>query len=252
MRSRLHVLLVLLLAGSVHAATAQEFGPGRHMITRPLSLTSNQVLRGAGSGNTTLYFPQGLVSMGAPCRTAPQDCHQWGGGVISLTGTNARLQGVTIEFPPHAWEHWSPRNQGYNGVNFAQCTHCSAEDVVVRNADVGIVLTGSAHVTVENTAVYANPSGAHIHYADTAGQNSTINDFKAYGDSVHGLAGNWGAQNITFSNGWGTSLRLEPDHNGPATENMLYQNITGRIKSIQQTNRTGRPVDARFINVGGH
>ena len=252
MRFHRHVLLVLLLTGSVHAA-AQDFGPGRHVMTRPLVLHSHQVLRGAGSEQTLLYFPEGLVAMGVPCTNKyEKDCHQWRGGVISLTGTNVHLQGVTIEFPPHPWAHWSHDNQGYNGVSFYQCTHCSAEDVVVRNADVGIALSWSEYVTVENTAVYANPSGAHIHYADTAGRNSTINNFKAYGDSTHGLVGSWGAQNTVFSNGWGTSLRLEPDHNGPATENMLYRNITGRIRSIQRTNRAGKPVDAQFINVGGH
>jgi hypothetical protein len=222
----------------------RQFGPGRYVITNPFVLTSNQILRGAGSGKTVLYFPKGLVGMGAcksPC--------EWGHGVIKLAGSNVRVEGLTIEFPPHKWTHHG--GQGYNGLFFSSCNNCSARDVVVRNSDQGVSINFGQGNRVENTAVYANPGYAHYHYAFTGGRNSTVNNFKAYGNSVHGLTGNWGPENVTFSNGWGEYLRLEADHNGPATKNMVYQNISGKIKSIQSTNRARKRVSATFINIGG-
>jgi hypothetical protein len=234
---------------SVEGATTLKFGRGRHVITEPITLRSYQVLRGAGADHTTLYFPHGLEGMGVNCRNG--SC-EWRRGVITLSGTQVGLEGVTIAFPAHRWKHWAATtNGGYNGVSFDSCTHCWAEDVVVYNADLGIAVNGGHHNWVEDTAVHANPSGAHIHYSFTGGWNSTINNFQAHGDSVHGLAGNWGPQHVVFSNGWGESLRLEADHNGPATKNILYKNISGKIKSIQRRNRAGRPVDATFINIGG-
>ena len=41
----------------VSGTKGQSFGPGRYVITDQLILSSGDVLGGAGSDNTTLYFP---------------------------------------------------------------------------------------------------------------------------------------------------------------------------------------------------
>ena len=230
------------------------FGPGRHVITEQILLSSGDVLSGAGSDQTTLYFPDGLIGMGHMCPSL-KDCWSWENGVIVASGTEIGIQNVTIEFPAHTFTHYKQElgaQPGYNGDAFEACDNCWAKDVRVINSDVGFIARWSSNVTIEDTSVTANDDGSHIHYGiSTYSNNVLVNVFSTYNDSHHGLTAQWGAEHGVFSNGTLIGpTDIEPEHNGPVSTT-LYSNIHGDVRRVQKFNRDDQPVSASLVNVNG-
>jgi hypothetical protein len=230
------------------------FGPGRHVITEQILLSSGEVLSGAGSDQTTLYFPDGLIEMGHICRSL-KDCWSWENGMIVASGTEIGVQNLTIEFPAHSFSHYKQElgaQPGYNGIVFESCENCWAKDVHVINSDVGFIARWSNNVTIEDTSVTANNNGSHLHYSiSTYSNDILVNIFSTYGDSHHGITAQWGVEQGVFSNGTLIGpTRIEPEHNGPVSTT-LYSDTHGDVDSIQMFNRNGDPVSASFVNVNG-
>lgn len=242
------------------AATVQ-FRAGRFVIDSLIVLSDGQVLRGAGRERTILYFPNGLKGLGLPCGHKGVDCYDWANGVIRADGKEIGIEDLTIEFPKHEWSHYQgDKSEGYNGIALSRCTDCWVKNVTIRNSDSGLFLQdSSSHVTVDGLHVYANAGvKSHLHVAISSfSSNNLITNFRIYGTSFHGLTGNWGSYSNAFVNGWGESIRIEPDHNcngvgGTASccPDMMYSNIEGTIESIQTKDRAGQILQTVLWNVG--
>jgi hypothetical protein len=230
------------------------FGPGRHVVNKQIILSSGDVLSGAGSDKTTLYFPDGLIGMGHICPDL-RDCWSWENGVIVASGTDIGIQNLTIEFPAHTFTHYNQElgaQPGYNAIAFETCENCWAKDVHVVNSDVGFIARWSNNVTIEDTSVTANNDGSHIHYAiSTYSNDILVNAFSTYNDSHHGLTAQWGVERGVFSNGTLIGpTDIEPEHNGPVSTT-LFSNIHGDVRRVQKFNRDDEPVSASFVDLNG-
>jgi hypothetical protein len=238
-----------------------RFDSGRFTIDHLIRLSDGDVLRGAGRDKTVLYFPKGLKDLGEPCGHKGVDCFDWGNGVIRASGKEIGIEDLTIEFPTHEWCHYcGDKNGGYNGMSLSGCTDCWVKNVTIRNCDSGLFIEmRSSNVTAEGVDVFTNPGiKSHLHIAISGfSSNNLVTGFKLYGTTFHGLTGNWGSFSNVFANGWGETLRIEPDHNcngvGGAESccpDMLYSNITGTVESVQARDRSRQPLTAILWNVG--
>jgi hypothetical protein len=233
---------------------------GTFTINSLIRLTSGQVLRGAGRDKTILYFPNGLRDLGEPCGNPGVDCYDWKNGVIRANGNEIGIEDLTIEFRDHGWCHYcGSNNGGFNGIELQNCTNSWVKNVTVRKSDTGIFISGGSNNTVDGVHVYPMTGlTTHIHFAISAfAKNNLVTNFRAYGNTAHGVTGNWGVDTNVFSNGWGENLYIEPDHNcngaGGAescSPNMMYSNITGTISGIQTVDRAGNPLQTILWNVG--
>jgi hypothetical protein len=253
-------------------AATKTYAAGKFTIKKQIILKDGEVLRGAGRDKTTLYFPDGLKQMGVLCRDGTKDntdCFDWPAskniaglymGVIGLQGSSIGVEDLTIEFPAsHAWKHYANyNNSGYNGFELKECTDCWIRDVTIKNTDNGIMVNGGKNNTLAGLHIYTRPGGGHIHIAYSSGtQDNLAINFKVYGTSSHGLTMNWASVGNVFADGWGESIRVEPDHNcngvgGAASccKHMLYSNIAGKISSIQKKDRAGNPIPSTLWNLG--
>jgi hypothetical protein len=238
-----------------------SLGPGRHVIDTLIRLSDGDILRGAGRDVTVLYFPKGLKALGEPCGHKGVDCYDWKNGVISASGKMIGIEDLTIEFPAHAWCHYcGDRNEGYNGIALSGCTDCWVKNVTIRQCDSGLFIENhSSNNTAEGVHVYVNDGvKSHLHITVSGfSTDNLVTDFKLYGSSYHGLTANWASTSNVFANGWGESLRIEPDHNcngkgGAASccPDILYSNIAGKVESIQTHDRGRNPLQAILWNVG--
>ncbi|MCB0666642.1 MAG: hypothetical protein KDC80_12490 [Saprospiraceae bacterium] len=237
------------------------FGPGRFTIDSLIRLSDGEILRGAGPDHTILYFPAGLKTMGEPCGHEGVDCFDWGNAVIRAEGREIGIEDLSIEFPEHAWCHYCGKeNEGYNAISLRRSTDCWVKNVKIRNSDSAIFIEDqSSNNTVESVTIIPQiPGKAHLHIAVSGYSTyNLIRDFRLFGSSFHGLTANWGSASNVFTNGWGESLRIEPDHNckGPGgvascCPHILYSNITGKVESIQTVNRAKEPLNTDLWNVG--
>jgi hypothetical protein len=233
---------------------------GRFTINSLIRLTSGQVLRGAGKDKTILYFPNGLRELGEPCGNPGVDCYDWKNAVIRATGIEIGIEDLTIEFRDHGWCHYcGSNNGGFNGIELKDCTNSWVKNVAVRKSDTGVFISGGSNNTVDGVDVYPMTNlMTHIHVAISGfAKNNLVTNVRAYGNTAHGLTGNWGVENNVFSNCWGENLYIEPDHNcnggggaASCSPNMMYSNITGTIRGIQTVDRAGNPLQTVLWNVG--
>lgn len=221
------------------------YGPGRHVVTNRIVLGEGEVLRGAGVDRTTIYFPEGLDGMGY-LNGGRAGNWDWWGGVIWVEGSNAGIEGLTIEFPPHEYTHHHGR--GFNGVVFQPGVRDSwAHDVRILNYDTGITFYRSKNCTADTIELSPNTAGdgAHVDVNMTrATGNLATRITLLRGRSIHGLAGNWGGGTNVFSNAValpGSLFSIDPDHNGPTARHFLYSNIQGKTRFT--TWRGDRPDD---------
>jgi hypothetical protein len=233
---------------------------GRFTINNLIRLTSGQVLRGAGRDKTVLYFPDGLRELGEPCGNPGVDCYDWKNGVIRANGTEIGIEDLTIEFRDHGWCHYcGSNNGGFNGIELQNCTNSWVKNVTIRKSDNGLFISGGSNNTVDGVHVYPMTGlTTHLHIAISGfAKNNLVTNCRAYGDTNHGITGNWGVDTNVFANTWGENLYIEPDHNcngaggtASCSPNMMYSNITGTIKGIQTVDRAGNPLQTVLWNVG--
>ncbi|WP_258100424.1 T9SS type A sorting domain-containing protein [Marinoscillum pacificum] len=236
-----------------------NFDEGIHIIESPLSIRSGQVLRGAGQHKTILYFPNGLKGMHQPCGHSGGDCYDWQNAVIELTGIETGIEDLTILFNPHEWcHHCGEDNFGYNGIELDHCSNCWVKNVSIKNADNGLFIREGHYNTVDGLNVHANPNNSHLHIAVSRfSKYNLIINFNAFGSSFHGITANWGVDYCVFANGWGEDLYIEPDHNCngvggevSCSSNILYSNISGKIRGIQSVDRLNKPLETILWNIG--
>jgi hypothetical protein len=235
-----------------------SYPAGRFTINNLIRLTSGQVLRGAGRDQTILYFPNGLRDLGEPCGNAGVDCYDWKNGVIRANGTEIGIEDLTIEFRDHGWCHYcGTNNGGFNGIDLQNCTNSWVKNVTIRKSDSGVIISGGSNNTIDGVHVYPIAK-THIHFAISGfAKNNLVTNFRAYGETFHGITGNWGVNTNVFANGWGENLYVEPDHNcngsggsASCSPNMMYSNISGTIKGIQTRDRAGNALQTVLWNVG--
>lgn len=218
-----------------------SYPAGIFTINKKIILGPRQILRGAGRDKTFLYFPNGLVGMGHPCSQSidAMDCWDWDGGVIDIV--NGRMTGVedlTIVFPEHPYKHH--KGQGFNGIKCGNCINTWIKNVGIKHADVGVNYIGGHHNTAINLIYTANPTksgGSHSAMQYTGTRDNLARNIQMYGETFHGLSGNWGASRCVFSNIYGSPVEAEPNHGGPTSMSFLYSNAQGTGFIINQGNR---------------
>ena len=114
---------------------------GRHTITQQILLTGTHVLKGAGIGLTTLYFPNPLsVMLNNPVPPSGQSPYSWQDGVIQvLDGVECGIEDLTIEFPLTQYPgHF--REQGYNGISLRRSMDCWVRNIEIIHSDSGLFI----------------------------------------------------------------------------------------------------------------
>ena len=155
-------------------------------------------------------------------KTGGNNACDWDTGVIRATGSEIGLEDFTVEFPPHGYQHHN--GQGFNGPALDHCTNCWIKNVKVINADEGFPIRSGGQNTLDGVEVVG---GYHNYIHMTTTSQNLVTNFKVSSGSIHGLSGNWGTTGGVYSNGFGTPVKVEPDHNGPRTTGLLYSNIQG-------------------------
>jgi hypothetical protein len=159
----------------------------------------------------------------APTSGDTRNGWDWNGAVIETWGDEVSVEDLTIEFGPHSYKHHA--GQGFNGIMIQwPSRNCWVRDVAILNADDAILVNGYS-CTVHRVRIIG---GHHIQIAYTGTDHNLAHDLALAGGSHHGLTGNWGANHSVFS--WavpidGRGIRVEPDHNGPHTFDLLYQDV---------------------------
>lgn len=217
-----------------------SYPAGIFTLDKKIMLYPKQVLRGAGKDKTFLYFPKGLVGMGRPCSESidKMDCWDWDGGVIDIVdGRMTGVENLTIVFPEHPYVHH--KGQGFNGIKCGNCVNTWIKNVDIKHADVGVNYIGGHHNTIMNLTFTANPSksgGSHSALQYTGTRDNLARNIQMYGQTFHGLTGNWGASRNVFSNIYGNPVKAEPNHGGPTSMSFLYSRAEGTSATINQGN----------------
>jgi hypothetical protein len=126
--------------------------PGDYLITDLIEINKSLVIAGAGMEKTKLILPKYLVDLhprpGVTTTGIPTPEWSWSGGFIEFNDSSeVGIEDLTFQFPEtpylgHFKEH------GSNGVNFERCHDGWARRLRFINADSGIFLSNSQHITV--------------------------------------------------------------------------------------------------------
>lgn len=170
-------------AGETPPATSpMTFPAGVHVLTDPIVLASNQVLKGAGRDVTTLRFTKSLFDLfgAGDWQAGGVTSPGWstGGGLItSELTTEIGIEDLTIEFPAHLQAaHFY--EVGFNALFFGKVTNFWVRRVRIVNSDSGIFCykcTSSLFQDVELRwpGVTKNAAGHVAHYGVMLGRDCT-------------------------------------------------------------------------------
>lgn len=144
-------------SGSANAAGAVRFGPGEHIITDRIFVSS--ALTGAGSGRTTLVIPKPLYDKyGQGAKGGGKHGYSYAHGWIESKDTsNLLVEGLTIRFPSRGYvEHFDEK--GYNAFEFYRVAGARMRDVVIENAETNILIRKSSHnIHIEPDVIFKAP-----------------------------------------------------------------------------------------------
>ena len=104
--------------------------------------------------------------------------------------------GMRIEMPEHR-EQSHLRELGFNAIAIHQAHHCWVADVVIHNADNGIILEGSTNTTLSHMTLTGMPMHHAFSFRSGAHDN-LVEDFMVRTKVRHGLS----AQDLASGNVW--------------------------------------------------
>ncbi len=145
----------------------------------------------------------------------------WGN---SLTGvqrlTELGIEGLRIEFPEvgYAGHH---KERGFNAFYLTDVSHSWMRDVVIRNADSGILTDRADHITLRGIKVGGRAGHYGIHLGDVYA--ALVHSFEVTLDAWHPISFNTGSRGSVFHNGTVYRARLD-QHRGVNHQN-LYDSI---------------------------
>ncbi len=128
----------------------------------------------------------------------------------------AGVEGVTFEFPESPWlGHLKQR--GYNGIALSNVINCWVRDVQMINADSGIFVNSSKHVTVSDVLL----RGKKMHHAISASWSADclFTRWRIEAPHIHGTTISWAAHGNVFSRGYGRSLAMDA-HRAASFQNL--------------------------------
>jgi hypothetical protein len=109
---------------------------------------------------------------------------------------NVGVEQMTIRMPVHP-ERPHLRDAGFNGIYMHRAVHSWIRNVTIENADNGVILEGSSHVTVDRLTM---TGGKHHHAAIFTYQShdNLMSNFHIQSRPWHGL----GVQDLSSGNVW--------------------------------------------------
>lgn len=135
--------------------------------------------------------------------------------------TEFGIEGVTFRFPETKYPgHLNEK--GYNAVCVQAAVNGWVRDVRTIDADSGIFVNDSKHVTVDGFEA----RGRYMHHALAASWSSDclFTNWRIEAPHRHGTTISWAAHGIVFSRGWGRQLAMDA-HRAASFEN-LHTDIT--------------------------
>ena len=243
---------------------AKVFLPtGDYLITRRIVITkSNLVVAGAGRDRTRLVLQGSLVELyPRPSKTTsnrPTSEWSWSGGFIEFNGVQeVGIEDLTFAFPETPYVgHFQER--GANGVDFQKCENAWARRLSFINADSGIFVSDSRHVTVRRIEFSAfsgrvtkGSQGVAGHHALDFRLGSSLfladkNGFKV--QFYHELGIEHGAHANVYSECVGPDVAL--DHHQTNVFGNLWTEINvGKGDRIWQNNSHGSTMDEVYWNI---
>lgn len=236
---------------------------GDYLITRRVVITnSNLVIAGAGKDRTRLVLPGSLVELyPRPSKTTsnrPTSEWSWSGGFIEFNrGQEVGIEDLTFSFPEMPYVgHFQER--GANGVDFQQCENAWARRLSFINADSGIFVSDSRHVTVRRIEFSAYPGRVTKGSQGMAGHHAL--DFRlgsslCLADKIkfkvqfyHELGIEHGAHANVYSECVGPDVAL--DHHQTNVFGNLWTEINvGKGDRIWQNNSHGSTMDEVYWNI---
>ena len=140
----------------------------------------------------------------------------------SASYSEVGLEGLTLEFPETDYPgHFN--EAGYNGIQM-RAQHSWVRDIVLKNIDYGINLSGSHFVSILDFTVI-NENGRSGHHGISVGSSTDclIRGFDIQAELVHDLTVEWYAYGNVFTQGRGSNITL--DHHRAAPYANLFTQI---------------------------
>ncbi|NJM78452.1 MAG: hypothetical protein HC854_00245 [Flavobacterium sp.] len=142
--------------------------------------------------------------------------------------TEVGIEDFKITFPnaPRVAHHVE---QGYNGIYLTRLFHSWVKNIVIENADSGILTEEIANVTIKDITT----KGEHFaHYTVTFGgvYNILVEDIKVYNQAVPPLSFNTFSTKSVYKNCEAFQYTLLDQHSGANHQN-LFDNITVHFKA---------------------
>tara|TARA_R110002049_G_scaffold279395_1_gene458354 strand:- start:4581 stop:6239 length:1659 start_codon:yes stop_codon:yes gene_type:complete len=136
------------------------------------------------------------------------------------------IEQLKITFPnaPRVAHHVEP---GYNGINLTRVFNSWVKDVVIHNADSGVLTEEIANVTIEDI-VTEGSNMAHYTVAMAGVYNVLVKNLKVYNKAVHPLSFNTFSTKNVYQNCEVFTSPLLDQHSGANHQN-LFDNITVHI-----------------------
>jgi hypothetical protein len=227
---------------------------GTYKITGLITLNKNYiVIRGEDRDRTILKFPKGLRdAVGDP----KINYTNWGSFITlqgninpySLKGdsTHRSIENLTFEFPELRSEgHFS--NYGASAITLGSARDSWVRNILIKNADHGIILKGALWSTVMNIELDHFPGrvaqggedGGYVGHngIKVTGRYNLVHDvvFRGGHDFEHSIGFNNLTKNNVISRIRGTDLQID-DHGGEVKENYFTE-----INLGEGTPEVGRP-----------
>ncbi len=140
------------------------------------------------------------------------------------------IEHLSIRFPdtPRVAHHVE---QGYNGIFLTRVFNSWVQDVVINNAESGILTEEIANVTIKDIVTKGN-NMAHYTVAMAAVHHVLVNNLKVYNNVVHPLSFNTFSTKNVYQN---CEVFLNPvlDQHSGANHQNLFDNITVHLNPLQ-------------------
>jgi hypothetical protein len=181
---------------------------GEYLITDLIEINKSLVIAGAGMNKTKLILPKYLVDLhprpSATTTGIPTPEWSWSGGFIEFNNSSeVGIEDLAFQFPEKPYlGHF--KEHGSNGVNFENCHDGWARRLRFVNADSGVFVSNSQHITVREIEFEA--------YKDRGYSEQAIIGHHAI-DFMHGSSLCLG-EDIHFKNKFFHELCIEHGANG--------------------------------------